>query len=113
MTDTKPRSTKPRIVRITERPPCGEFPATRTFDEPQPWIVRPEGIRGLWWIFGVVLALTVLAEVLVHLHPHFGVDGWFGFHAWFGFLACVAMVLFAKGLGVFLKRKDTYYDARR
>jgi len=110
MTTAKTSPTKPRIVQITERPPSGEFPATRTFDEPQPWIVRPEGIRTLWWVLWAVLALTVLAELLVHLHPHFGVDGWFGFHAWFGFLSCVAMVLGARGLGVFLKRKDTYYD---
>ncbi|MBB4284427.1 hypothetical protein [Roseospira goensis] len=106
MTDTGPR-----LVRITETPPCGEMPAVRAPDERQPWIVRPEGIRALWWIFAGVLALTVLAELLVDLHPEFGVDGWFGFHAWFGFLACVAMVLGAKALGVVLKRKDTYYDA--
>ena len=41
---------------------------------------------------------------------YFGVDGWFGFGAAFGFLSCLAMVLFAKGLGIFLKRKDSYYD---
>ncbi|MBB4266187.1 hypothetical protein [Roseospira visakhapatnamensis] len=105
--------TKPRLVRVTEVPPCGTLPATRRPDERAPWIVRPEGIRGLWWIFGAILTACVLAELLVHLHPHFGVDGWFGFHAWFGFLSCVAMVLVAKGLGLLLKRKDTYYDARR
>lgn len=100
----------PRLVEITETPPCGEKPAVRAPDERPPWIVRPEGIRALWRVFAGVLALTVLAEVLVHLHPHFGVDGWFGFHAWFGFLACVAMVLGAKALALALKRKDTYYD---
>jgi len=26
-------------------------------------------------------------------------------------ITCVAMVIFAKGLGIFLKRKDTYYDS--
>ena len=34
----------------------------------------------------------------------------FGFFAAFGFFACLAMVLFAKFLGVFLKRPDSYYD---
>ncbi|WP_299444270.1 hypothetical protein [uncultured Rhodospira sp.] len=111
MTHTEPGSDAPRIVQVTETPPSGVMPRTRAPDEKQPWFVTAKGIRILWWVFGIVLALTVLAELVVHLHPHFGVDGWFGFHAWFGFLSCVAMVLFAKGLGMALKRKDTYYDA--
>jgi len=101
----------PRLVKVPRMPPCGVMPATRAPDEKQPWIVRPEGIRGLWRIFAVVLVGIVLAELLVHLHPHFEIEGWFAFHAWFGFLGCVVMVLFAKGLAVFLKRKDTFYDA--
>ncbi|MGD8709676.1 MAG: hypothetical protein PVF40_04750 [Ectothiorhodospiraceae bacterium] len=74
------------------------------------WLVRPENIRKLWGIFIVILIVTVLAELAVHLHPHFRIDGWFGFSAAYGFLTCVAMVVFAKLLGVFLKREDTYYD---
>jgi hypothetical protein len=30
--------------------------------------------------------------------------------ALFGFAACAAMVLFAKLVGAFLKRRDDYYD---
>lgn len=52
----------------------------------------------------------VVADFAVHGQPHFGVDGVFGFYAWYGLLTCVAMVLFAKALGVILKRDDTYYD---
>ncbi|MDX1442881.1 MAG: hypothetical protein R3270_03775 [Gammaproteobacteria bacterium] len=74
------------------------------------WLVRPENIRKLWWIFAVVLAITVLAQALVHVHSYFGVDGWFGFNAVYGFLTCVAMVVFAKLLGFWLKRPDNYYD---
>lgn len=66
--------------------------------------------RILWTIFTVALALSVLAEFAIDIHPHFGIDGWFGFHALFGFLACVAMVLFAKLLGLVLKRGDDYYE---
>ena len=43
-----------------------------------------------------------------------GFLGWLGrflaAFALFGFLACVGMVLFAKLLGVFLKRRDDYYE---
>jgi hypothetical protein len=73
------------------------------------WLTRPSTIRKLWWGFSIVLALTVAAQVFIYVKGYFGVDGWFGFGAAFGFLSCLAMVLFAKGLGVFLKRGEDYY----
>lgn len=75
------------------------------------WLARPETIRKLWWVFSFVLALTVGAQVFIYVKGYFGVDGWFGFGAFFGFLSCLAMVLVAKGLGVFLKRDENYYTA--
>lgn len=74
--------------------------------------MRPATIRKLWWIFAVVLAFTVLAQLVFPIKGYFGVDGWFGFGAAYGFLACLAMVLLAKGLGVILKRDQDYYDER-
>jgi hypothetical protein len=74
------------------------------------WLTRPETIRKLWILFIAILAATVAGDVFVTHHPHFGLDGTFGFGAWYGFLSCVVLVAFAKLLGVFLKRPDTYYD---
>jgi hypothetical protein len=74
------------------------------------WLDEPRNVRLLWRLFLAVLALTVLVELLVDLHPHFAVEGLFGFHAWFGLLACAAMILVAKALGALLKRPDSYYD---
>lgn len=74
------------------------------------WLVRRSTIRLLWLIFAVVLALTVLAGPLVDFHPHFGIEGTFGFFAWFGLLSCAGMVVFAKVLGVLIKRPEDYYD---
>ncbi|MCB2018928.1 MAG: hypothetical protein KDF54_15690 [Hydrogenophaga sp.] len=74
------------------------------------WLDHPANVKRLYRGFQVVLALTVLAELVVHLHPHFGVEALFGFNAWFGFLACLAMIIVAKGLALVLKRPDTYYD---
>jgi len=74
------------------------------------WLVRQSTIRLLWIIFAVVLAATVLMDLVVAHHPYFGLDGTFGFGAWFGFVSCVAMVVFAKVLGAVLKRSDSYYD---
>ena len=75
------------------------------------WLTRPATIRKLWWGFSAVLALTVVAQLFVYVKGYFDVDGWFGFGAVFGFFSCVAMVLFAKGLGFFLKRSEDYYTA--
>ena len=74
------------------------------------WLTRPDAIRRLWIVFVVVLAATVLADLAVEHHPMFGIDGTFGYGAWYGFASCVALIAFAKALGVFLKRTDSYYD---
>ena len=75
------------------------------------WLVRPTTIRLLWKILWAVLALTVAAQLVIKVKGYFGVDGWIGFGAAFGFLSCLAMVLVAKGLGIFLKRDENYYRA--
>ena len=78
-------------------------------NETRHWLVRPRTIRRLWVGFGVVLALTLLADAAVTRHPHFPIEGVFGFYAWYGFGTCVAMVLLSKVAGWVLKREDTYY----
>ena len=79
-------------------------------DNADHWLVRPSTIRILWWVFGGILAATVIAQVFVHVHGHFTVDEWIGFNAIYGFLTCVAMVVFAKLLGFVLKRPVDYYE---
>jgi hypothetical protein len=74
------------------------------------WLDEPRNVKRLWRGFLVVLALTVAAELVVHLHPHFAVESIFGFHAWFGFAACAAMIVVAKALALVLKRPDSYYE---
>jgi hypothetical protein len=76
----------------------------------QHWLVRPETIRALWIIAAVVLALTVVAGAFVERHGYFGPDGSFGFNAWYGFGTCIGMIVFAKALGLLLKRRDSWYD---
>jgi hypothetical protein len=79
------------------------------------WLYRKENLPRLWIIQIVILVLAVLPEFFVHHHHYFEkqgftLDGSFGFYAWYGFLTCAGMVALAKILGIFLKRKDTYYD---
>ena len=74
------------------------------------WLDKPRNVKRLWRGFLGVLALTVLAQLVVQLHPHFAVESVFGFYAWFGFLACAAMIIVAKALALLLKRPDSYYE---
>jgi hypothetical protein len=60
--------------------------------------------------FVAALALSVLAGFLVEAHPHFAIERWLGFNALYGFLACAALILVAKGIGLLIKRPDAYYD---
>ncbi|MGH8667679.1 MAG: hypothetical protein ACREUN_06670 [Burkholderiales bacterium] len=41
---------------------------------------------------------------------HFEIEQIFGFYAVYGFLACAALIVVAKVVGVLLKRPDSYYD---
>ena len=79
---------------------------------PDHWLDRPANVKRLWRGFLAVLVLTVAAEGLVQLHPHFEIESVFGFSAWFGFGACAAMIVVAKGLALLLKRPDSYYGRR-
>ncbi len=73
------------------------------------WLDDPDNIRKLWRGFLVLLALTVVAGLVVDLHPHFAIEGWPGFNAAYGFITCLLMIVGAKALGIFLKRGDSYY----
>lgn len=64
----------------------------------------------MWKAFLAVLAATVAAQLLVEAHPHFAVERLFGWNALYGFLACAALILGARALGLLLKRRDDYYD---
>lgn len=77
---------------------------------PSHWLDNPANVKRLYRGFLVVLAVTVIAQLGVHMHPHFEIDGLFAFNAWYGFLTCLIMIVVAKGLALLLKRPDTYYD---
>jgi hypothetical protein len=84
-------------------------------DEGKHWLYRGENLPKLWLIQIVILVLALLPEFFVHHHAHveksgFTLDTSFGFFAWYGFITCAGMVALAKIVGIFLKRKDTYYN---
>ena len=74
-------------------------------------------LTGLGWpaVLIAILVFLLLAEFFVHHHGYFEkqgihVDSSFGFYLWFGLLSGGVLVVLAKVLGIFLKRKDVYYD---
>ena len=74
------------------------------------WLLRKENIRKLWMIYIAILIVTLVAGLFVHQHETFGIEDSFGFYAWYGFITCVGMIIFAKLLGLFLKRPEDYYE---
>jgi len=70
-------------------------------------------------MIGLVVAcgLTLVAQWYPGLgfdehHPaHFQQEKWFGFQAAFGFVAFVVIVFLGRGLRLFVKRPENYYDA--
>ena len=84
-------------------------------DQDKHWLYRSSSRPKLWIIQIVILILALLPELFIHHHALFEASGitldssW-GFHAWYGFVSCAIMVVAAKILGIFLKRKDNYYD---
>jgi hypothetical protein len=74
------------------------------------WLDRSENVSLLYraaWVIGVFL---LLADLWIHRHEGFGFAELFGFHGVYGFVACVALVLAAKGLRRVLMRPEDYYD---
>jgi len=77
---------------------------------PMHWLVRPATIKLLGLGGIALLAFGTWLGTTVHPHATFGIEGTLGFYSWYGFATCVAMVIFAKLLGLGLSKKDTYYD---
>lgn len=93
------------------RPPAGLKPGVPRVDPAtdRHWLTRPKTVRGLWWAFAAVLALTVVVQFAIPVKGKFDLESTFAFGAWYGFGACVVMVLAARVLGWWLKRPDDYY----
>ena len=73
------------------------------------WLDEPRNVDKVYWSVWAICALLIAAEPFVHKHGEFAFEAWFGFHGWYGFVACVALVLSAKALRVWLARPEDYY----
>ena len=76
----------------------------------QHWLYQTETRRKLWIAAIVILALTVVAEIFIHMHAYFSIADFFGFNVIYGFLSGVVLIVIARVFSVLLKRKGDYYD---
>ena len=75
----------------------------RFLDNPRTvrWIIRA--------LYSVCLVLVV-ADFVVHRHVKHPFEALWGFHALYGLVACVLLVLVARGLRRLVMRREDHYD---
>ncbi len=100
-----------------KKPAMAAPPATKLYKPGQPKRVPPipaakqAGLIRKGWIFlWLMLAASLILEHFAHPHVPFEGYGFFGIYALFGLIACVAIVLFSKLLGLILMRPADYYQ---
>lgn len=74
------------------------------------WLDDPGNVTRLYrglWVVGLIL---VALDFVLHRHDDLDFAATYGFYAAYGFVACVALVLTAKGLRRLVKRPEDYYD---
>jgi len=74
------------------------------------WLDQPKNINKIVYLLYAACASLLIVEFFYHKHGHFDFEQWFGFYAWFGFIAYISIVMSAKLLRKFIKRKEDYYD---
>jgi len=71
---------------------------------------KPENVKKVLHLFYVICAGLLAIEFFFHRHVMHSWENLWGFFGLFGFVACVVLVLVAKGLRKILMRDETYYD---
>ena len=74
------------------------------------WLDHPQNVTKLYygvWACGLVL---VILDFVIARHDAIALAETRGFYAVYGFVACVLLVLAAKGLRRLLKRPEDYYE---
>lgn len=74
------------------------------------WMEKPENIKKMIKGSLVILVLLVVVDFFLEHHAAFSWAGWPGFGAVYGFLSCVVIIAVSKVVGIFLKKKEDYYD---
>lgn len=70
----------------------------------------PRNVRRVLWALLATCGFLFIADFIFHRHVVHPWEALWGFYALFGFVACVVLVLVAKGMRRYLMRKEDYYD---
>jgi hypothetical protein len=87
-----------------------ESTKTSAAEEGERWLDRKTNIKKIYKFVWILCGLLILIEPFVHKHATWEFDSLLGFYGVFGFVGCVALVLIAKVLRIFLKRPENFYD---
>lgn len=79
-------------------------------DERRYWLDDKRNVDKVWYGVIAICALLFAADAFYHKHVVVPAEGWFGFYGIYGFVACVFLVLAARGLRRLLMRSEDYYD---
>ena len=74
------------------------------------WLDNSKNVTKVFWGVVAVCVLLFAADAFYHKHVELEAESVFGFYGIYGFVACVALVLAAKGLRKILMRNEDYYD---
>jgi hypothetical protein len=79
-------------------------------DDRKFWLDDRRNVTKVVWGLVALCAFLFVADAFYDKHPVFVAETYFGFYGVFGFVVCVGLVLTAKWLRTFLKRRENYYD---
>ena len=71
---------------------------------------KPKNVKRFLCGFYVSLVVLLIIDFFIHKHAEFEWEGFPDFYAAYGFISCVLLIFIAKGLRIFIKRDEKYYD---
>jgi len=85
---------------------------TKTPQDRPRWLDRKQNVDKICYALYGVCAVLFFADLGYERKTHFDFERWLptGFSAVYGLVACVALVVMAKGLRALIMRSEHYYD---
>jgi hypothetical protein len=85
---------------------------TTNTEQKIPFFDNPKNVTWIIRIFYAICILLVVADFIVHRHIYVSFEEIPAFYALYGFIACVVLVVIAKGMRLLVMRDEHYYDKR-
>ncbi len=76
------------------------------------WVDRPGSGTKLFRALGLLCALLLVIDLLIHKHGHFHIEDVWAFYGVYGFVSFVCVIYGAKTLRFFAKRDEDYYGTQ-